>query len=100
QGDGKGIAELIPYERLQGQGFRRPVDDRGRGAFRGSFGTAETAFQDGDLAYGFPFRTFERYKPQLESKDGVFWQLSWTPPGAGASAGCLFRSIEWDAVKP
>jgi hypothetical protein len=98
--NGQGIAELLPYERVNGTGFDRPRDDRARGAFRGAFGTAETPFGAGDLAYGFPFRFYDRYRVELESADAVFWQLSWTPPGAGASAGCLFRSLEWDEARP
>jgi hypothetical protein len=99
-GEGQGIGELIPYVKRTGQALLRPLDDRLRGSFRGAFGTAEMPLREGDLAYFFPFRFFDRYAPRVESKDAVFWQMSWTPPGAGQSGGCLFRSIEWDAVRP
>jgi hypothetical protein len=95
-GNGEGISELMPFESHYAEGFVRPLDDRLRGAFRGSFGTGRAPLVEGDLVYDFPFRFFDRYAPGIESGDAVFWEAAWSPPGAGAGEACLFRSIEWD----
>ncbi len=95
-GNGQGIIEILPYEDRQQNNFVRPVDDRRRGAFRGSFGTArDQPLVTGDLAVCLPFRHFERYEPQLDSPQACHFQATFGPVG-----GAFFRQVEWDEEMP
>jgi type II secretory pathway component PulK len=97
RGGGQGLAEFLPYDRLERDQFRRPVDDRLRGAYRGSFGTErDTPLAEGRVAIVHPFRHFDRHDPTIESDDATFWQASVAPAGAAHGPSCLFETIEWD----
>ncbi|GIW71026.1 MAG: hypothetical protein KatS3mg102_0568 [Planctomycetota bacterium] len=96
-GEGGGVEEILPYEERQRNYLLRPRDDRGRGVYRGAFGTSQQAeLREGRLVFAFPFRHHDRFQTGVESDDGCFFQAGWSPPGAGSGVPALFTRVSWD----
>jgi len=93
-GRGRGIAELLPYDEVDGVALRRPPDRLGRGAFRGAFGTGRAALRNRALLVDFPFRAHDRYADGVDSLQGVFFQATRELPNA------FVTRVTWDEALP
>lgn len=115
--------ELVHYTRQRNGAFEMPraskepgrMDQKGRGIFRGRYGTAPAAHQAGEPVILFPFRYWDRWAAQVDGPElsyfgveidqpAAFWRsFFWQEQEAahpGVRMGVLMRSdpgVAWDA---
>ncbi len=95
---GGGFGEVFPYQSLTANQnstlLRRPLDELNNAVFRGAFGSPELGFEDGAYLVNIPSRFHSRYREDISSYDGVFYQF--TVPTWGA----WVDRISWDERRP
>jgi len=92
-----GGTELLHYTWSTGQQLlEMPVwfdpenrSTRGRGLFRGRYGTAPVSASAGEPVIWFPFRYWDRYHERAEDPELAYYQVSWS------LAPVFFKSLYW-----
>lgn len=96
-----GNAELIHYTRRTDEELITPESldleegARGRGIFRGRFGTDATDHDGGDLVVFQPFRYWDRYTPRRSEDDQSFGGLHDHPEASYLQVGKRVRTGFW-----
>jgi hypothetical protein len=87
--------EIIPYRSISGSAQdNRYRDVNELGVFRGAFGSPRTGCTAGDLGIFIPFRYYDLYEVNRESRQGVYyWAANTIEKG-------YFKRITWDATIP
>jgi hypothetical protein len=87
--------EILPYRSISGGGQENRYSDvNGFGVFRGAFGSPLTGCTAGDLGIFIPFRYYDLYEPNRESRQGVYYYAVTTIEKG------FFKRIIWDAAIP
>jgi hypothetical protein len=85
--------EILPYRSI-GREENRYSDVNGFGVFRGAFGSTLTGCTAGDLGIFIPFRYYDLYEPNRESRQGVYYYAVNTIEKG------FFKRVTWDAAIP
>ncbi|MFH1423256.1 MAG: hypothetical protein ABIH42_11170 [Planctomycetota bacterium] len=82
--------EILPFRYLT----NRYLDINNTGVFRSAFGSPITGCNNNDLGIFLPFRYFDLYEKNRESKQGVYYYAANTVKYA------YFKGVTWDADTP
>ena len=74
-------------------------DERGRGLFRGRFGTERIAHETGSIVFFQPFRYWDRYLPRRTEDDQSFAGVHDHPESSYLELGTSARDAWWDSVR-
>jgi hypothetical protein len=87
--------EILPYRSVSGGGQdNRYQDVNGLGVFRGAFGSPKTGCTAQDIGIFIPFRYYDLYEANRDSRQGVYYYAVTTVEKG------FFKRITWDATIP